>query len=169
MFIKDGVLAIETAGIRLPQDDEIETIGNEKTVRLLVCKTELLGTQSISLLNKTVELFVRKNACTAEEKTSVIVTVFDQDQYDIKPLEVKFINNVIFKPFDSLILEEHMRFALIGRKKPTDENFKSNRLEAQVEMVKDIPCEGFSDLGFITVSDRELRLGEVNKFYCEEF
>ncbi len=169
IFVKDGVMAIETASMRLPQDSEIESIGSEKAIRLLVCKNELLGSGAISLLTKTVELMVRKNACTAEERTSVIVTVFDQEQFDIKPLEVKIINNVIFKPFDSLILEEHMRYALIGRKKPTDENFKSNRLEAQVEMVKDIPCEGFSDLGFITVSDRELRLGEVNKFYCEEF
>lgn len=169
LFVKDGVTAIETAGVRLQDDSDIEAISSEKNIRLLVCKNETLGSHSVSLLNKTVDLFARKNACSAEEKTSVVLTAFDSEQYDIKPLEVAIINNVIFKPFDSLILEEHLRYALIGRKKPTDENFKSNKLEAQVEMVKDIPCEGFSDLGFITVSDREIRTGEVSKFYSEEF
>ncbi len=169
LFVKDGLAAIEIAGVRVAQDTEIETISSEKTIRLLVCKSEILGAHSISLLSKTVDLFARKGACTEEEKTSVIVTAFDHEQFDLKPMEVKFINNVIFKPFDALVLEEHLRYALIGRRKPTDENFKSNKLEAQVEMVKDIPCEGFSDLGFVTVSDAEIKTGDVNKYYSDEF
>jgi hypothetical protein len=168
-FIKDGMAVVETAGFKLAEDTEQESISTEKSVRLLVCKTEILGAQSISLISKTIELFVRKNLCTQEEKTSVVATAFDNPDFDIKPYEVKFFNNVIFKPFDPLILEEHLRYAFVGHKKPNDVNFKSNKLEAQVEMVKDIPCEGFSDLGFITISDREIKIGEVGKFYSDEF
>ncbi|MBL7545908.1 MAG: hypothetical protein JNL11_18970 [Bdellovibrionaceae bacterium] len=169
LFVKDGISVIENAGFRLEEDTDIESISSEKVIRLLVCKAETLGSRSVSLVAKSVELFIRKNACTTEEKTSVVLTAFDREDFDIKSMESPFINNVIFKPFDSLILEEHMRFAFVGRKKPSEENFKSNKLEAQVEMVKDIPCAGFSDLGFITLSDRELRTGEVSKFYSDEF
>lgn len=169
LLVKEGVAAIEAAGFRLPEDTQIETVSEQKVVRLLICKSESLGSRSTALIGKTIELFERKHLCTPEEKTSAIITAFDHENFDLKSMEATFINNVIFKPFDQLILEEHMRFALVGRKKPNDENFKSNKLEAQVEMVKNIPCEGFSDLGFITVSDREVALGSVSKFYSSEF
>jgi len=169
LFIKEGLSAVETAGFRLTEDTEIESVGGEKNVRLLMCKSEFLGDHSISLISKTIDLFARKNLCAKEEKTAVILTAFDHDEFDLKRLEASFVNNIIFKPFDALILEEHTRYALVGRKKPNDENFKSNKLEAQVEMVKDIPCEGFSDLGFITVSDREVVPGSISKFYSTEF
>lgn len=169
LFIKDGVSVVETAGFRLPEDTQIETVNAEKTIRLLVCKSELLGSRSTTLIGKTIELFARKNLCNAEEMTSVVLTAFDHENFDLKSLEASFVNNIIFKPFDSLILEEHTRYAFVGRKKPSDENFKSNKLEAQVEMVKDIPCEGLSDLGFLTISDREVSAGSVSKFYSTEF
>lgn len=169
LFIKEGLSSVETAGFRLAEDTEIESVGGEKNVRLLMCKSENLGDHSISLIGKTIDLFARKNLCAKEEKTAVVLTAFDHEEFDLKRLEASFVNNIIFKPFDALILEEHTRFALIGRKKPSDENFKSNKLEAQVEMVKDIPCEGFSDLGFITVSDREVVPGSISKFYSSEF
>ncbi|OYZ22881.1 MAG: hypothetical protein B7Y39_07370 [Bdellovibrio sp. 28-41-41] len=168
-FIKEGLSVVETAGFRLAEDTEIESVGGEKNVRLLMCKSENLGVQSISLIGKTIDLFARKNLCTKEEKTAVVLTAFDHEKFDLKSLEASFVNNIIFKPFDALILEEHTRYALVGRKKPNDENFKSNKLEAQVEMVKDIPCEGFSDLGFITISDREVVTGSISKFYSTEF
>lgn len=169
LFVKDGLSAVENAGFRLVEDTLIETVSEAKTIRLLVCKSESLGSRSTSLIGKTIELFERRHLCTAEERTSAIITAFDHEQFNLKPMEATFINNVIFKPFDELILEEHLRFALVGRKKPSDENFKSNKLEAQIEMVKDIPCEGFSDLGFVTISDREVPAGSVSKFYSGEF
>ncbi len=169
LFIKQGGAAVENAGFRLSEDTQIETVSETKSIRLLVCKSESLGSRSTSLIGKTIELFERRRLCTQDERTSAVMTAFDHEHFNLKPMEATFINNVIFKPFDQLILEEHLRFALVGRKKPNDENFKSNKLEAQVEMVKDIPCEGFSDLGFVTISDREVPAGSVSKFYSEEF
>lgn len=169
LFIKEGGSAVANAGFRLAEDTDLETVSAEKKIRLLMLKAETLGGRSTSLIGKTLELFVRKNMCTVEEMTAVVITAFDHENFDLKPMETSFINNVIFKPFDPLILEEHTRFAFVGRKKPNDENFKSNKLEAQVEMVKDISCEGISDLGFITVSDREVPVGSVSKFYSTEF
>lgn len=168
-FIKDGAKTVENAGFRLTEDTEIETVSSEKIIRLLVMKAEAMGLHSASLISKTVELFTRKGVCSAEEQTSVVVTAFDRDDFQIKPMEIKFINNIIFKPFDTLILEEHTRYAFVGHKKPNDVNFASNKLEAQVEMIKDIPCEGYSDLGFLTVADTELKPGDANKYYSNEF
>lgn len=169
LVIKDGSVVLETAGSRWKEDTDVETASAEKRLNLIVCKQEILGSHFVSLVGKSIELFLRKNMCTEEEKTSVVMTAFDHVEFDLKSVEVKFINNVIYKPFDNLILEEHLRYAVIGRKKPKDENLKSNKLSAQIEMVKDIPVAGFSDMGFITVSDRPLKVGEVSKYYAEEF
>lgn len=169
LFVKEGITAVENAGFRLAEDTQIETVSEEKVIRLLVCKAESLGSRSTSLIGKTIELFERKRLCTKDEKTSAIITAFDHELFDLKPMAETFVNNVIFKPFDRLILEEHLRFALVGRKKPSEENFKSNKLEAKIEMVKDILCEGFSDLGFLTISDHEVAAGSVSKFYSSQF
>lgn len=169
LVIKDGSVALETAGTRWKGDADVETASAEKRLNLIVCKQEILGNHFVSLVGKSIDLFLRKNMCTEEEKTSIVMTAFDHVEFDLKRVEVNFVNNVIYKPFDNLILEEHLRYAVIGRKKPKDENLKSNKLSAQIEMVKDIPVAGFSDMGFITVSDRALKVGEVSKYYADEF
>lgn len=169
LVIKDGPLALETAGTRWKDDAEVETIAPDKRLNLIICKDEILGSRSMSLINKTTELLLRKKLCTEEEKTAVIITAFDQATFDLKVIEEKFINNVIYKPFDNIILEEHLRYAIIGRKKPKDDTLKSSKVSAQVEMVKDIPVAGFSDLGFLTISDRLLKVGELGKYYADEF
>lgn len=169
LVIKDGPIALETAGFRYKDDTDVETVDSEKRLNLIICKQEIMGSHFVALAGKSIDLFLRKKMCSEEEKTSIVMTAFDHVQFDLKSVEVKFINNVIYKPFDNLILEEHLRYAVIGRKKPKDENLKSNKLSAQIEMVKDIPVAGFSDTGFITVSDRPIKTGEISKYYANEF
>lgn len=167
--IKDGPIALETAGYRWKGDADVESVDAEKRLNLIICKQEIMGSHFVALAGKSIDLFLRKKMCTEEEKTSIVMTAFDHVQFDLKSVEVKFINNVIYKPFDNLILEEHLRYAVIGRKKPKDDNLKSNKLSAQIEMVKDIPVAGFSDTGFITISDRPIKTGDISKYYADEF
>lgn len=169
VVIKEGELALETAGIRWKDDLAVEAVDKEKRLSLVVCKQEIFGSHFIPLISKSIDLFIRKNLCTEQEKTSIVMTAFEHEDFNIKTVEESFINNVIYKPFDSLIAEEHLRYAILGRKLPKDENLKNSKLAAQVEMVKDIPAVGFSDLGFLTVSDREIKLGDVSKYYSDEF
>lgn len=167
--IKDGPQSLELGGFRWKNDKDVETVDAAKRLNLIVCKNEILGTQSISLLQKTTDLLLRKNLCSEEEMTSIVLTAFDHSTVSLKSMEEKFINNVIYKPFDLLILEEHLRYAVIGRKKPKDDNLKNSKLVAQIEMVKDVPIKGFSDLGFLSISDSPLKIGNVAKFYADEF
>lgn len=169
LLIKDGPQVLDLAGKRWKNDQIPETQSQEKNVNLVIGKNEILGNQIVPLFNKTLELFIRKNLCTEEEKTSFVITAFDNAELNLKNIEVRFINNLIFKPFDLLILEEHLSYAVIGRKKPKNQNLKNNKMSAQVEMIKDIPVLGFSDIGFLSSNDRPLVIGEIGKYYGEEF
>lgn len=169
IFFKEGSGVLETAGFRHKKDTEIESVSSEKMIRMLVVKQELFGNQTISLLEKTIDLILKKKMCTEEDKTSVVITLFNHVEIDRKSFAVPLVNNVIYKPFDRLILEEHLRYASLGHQKPSEANFKSNKLEAKIEMVKDIKAGGFSDIGFLTISDRPVVVGETGKFYSDQF
>ena len=80
LFIKQGGAAVENAGFRLSEDTQIETVSETKSIRLLVCKSESLGSRSTSLIGKTIELFERRRLCTQDERTSAVMTAFDHEQ-----------------------------------------------------------------------------------------
>lgn len=170
-LIQGGPEVIHGIGFDVEPDNvkfEMDMSG-EPELGLLVCKDELLGHTHMDLLKKTRELFIRKKLCSAEAPTNVVLTAFDQEKFRIKDLEEIFINNVIMKPFDGLILQEHLATALLGRKPVKASLVHRMKTKVEVEMIKDVQTESFSDLGFVTRSPREVPVGVVAKYYGDLF
>ena len=80
---------------------------------------DAIRSECISLLKKTKDLFVERKICTVEDPTAFVLTVFDDPGFKIKQLENRILNNVIFKPFDRLILIQHLTNAIDGRHPPS--------------------------------------------------
>lgn len=169
-LVQDGKSAIHRAGIQHPKDPpQITDPSADAQLALLVCKDELLGHSRMDLLEKTHKLFARKGISTPEEPTNVVITAFDTEDFQIKLVEQNFINNVIFKPFDNLILVEHLATALTGRHLSKLSLVHRMKTQVEVEMIKDVSAENFSDVGFVTISPREVKTGQVSKYYGDLF
>lgn len=170
-LIQNGPSGIHGVGFEVkPQDLAIEVdMSGEPELSLLICNEDLLGKGRMDLLKKTLELFLRKNLCTAEAPTGVVITAFEKEESPIKSYEFPFVNNVIMKPFDGLILQEHLTTALLGRRPVKASLVHRMKTRVEVEMIKDVEVESFSDIGFVTRSPREVRAGMVAKYYGELF
>lgn len=132
---------------------------------LIISKIEFLGARQLSLLKKTRNLFIERKICTAEDPTAIVLTAFDNPEFDIKQLESRILNNVILKPFDRLILMQHLTFAIDGRHPPSKYAVANQKTTARVEMLKDVEIEAISDVGFVTRSYREIKPGAISKYY----
>jgi len=136
---------------------------------LVVSKVEFLGVEQLELLRKTRKTFIDRKICTAEDPTAFVLTAFDDPAFKLKELENRILNNVIFKPFDRLILTQHLIFAIDGRHPPTINTITNQKTTAVVELLKDIQLEYFSDVGFVSISDREVPVGAISKYYGKSF
>src|SRR6185312_15078671 len=151
----------------VPQDPVPE--GEPQQLVLVVSKIEFLGAEQLGLLRKTRDLFVQRQICTKEDPTAFVLTAFDDPHFKIRDLEDRILNNVIFKPFDRLILIQHLTFAIDGRHPASKYTIANQKTTAVVEMLKDVEMEGISDIGIVTKAYREIPVGSVAKYYGAPF
>lgn len=135
----------------------------------VISKIEFLGSRQIPLMKKTRELFISRQICTKEDPTAFVLTTFEDPEFKIKDLEDRILNNIIFKPFDKLILSQHLTFAIDGRHPPSKYTIANQKMSALVEMLKEVKMLALSEVGFITISNRPLDKGKVSKYYGTPF
>jgi len=171
LLMQEGPGALAKGGTAPPGSPPPETSSAEDPHQLVlvISKNEFLGAKHMSLLRKTRELFIRKGACPATDPTSLVITSFESPDFDIKLVEDRIINNVIFKPFDKLMLQQHLTFAISGRHPPSQYTVHNMKTSATIEMLKEVEIEALSDVGFISVSNRPLQAGAVAKYYSPAF
>lgn len=141
----------------------------EDQLVLVISKEEFLGSQWMGLIRKTRLWLIKKKVCTLQDPTSLVITAFHSPLFDIRLVEDRIINNVIFKPFDRLILEQHLNFAVSGHHPPAAQGLYSMKTNSTIEMLKDIQVEAVSEIGMLTRSKRKITPGSVSKYYSDLF
>ncbi|WP_413587391.1 hypothetical protein [Bdellovibrio sp. HCB274] len=166
----EGAKALANAGQKHPSDlsDTPEpSIADE--LRLVIAKNEFLGTQNMGLVRRARDFFVRKKMCAEHEPTALILTAFDNPNFDIKLAEERIINNVLYKPFDKLIVKEHLQYALTGHHPVTSTTLAATKISATIEMLKDIQFQSLSEIGFTSLNNHEIKIGAITKYYSDAF
>ncbi len=165
---REGPLSIAKGGLPIEGAIETEPTATDQLV-LVISKEEFLGSKWMGLIRKTRLWLIKKKVCTLQDPTSLVITAFHSPLFDIKLVEDRIINNVIFKPFDQLILEQHLNFAVTGRHPPSEQSLHAMKTAAYIEMLKDIHVEAMSEVGMLTRSQRKITPGSVSKYYSEIF
>lgn len=176
-FVEWVRLMMTTGPAAISQGGQIPTYVNQEPVPenevhqlvAVISKIEFLGVKQLGLLRKTRDLFVQRQICTKEDPTSFVLTAFEDPEFKIRDLEDRILNNVIFKPFDRLILIQHLTFAIDGRHPASKYTITNQKTTAVVEMLKDVELEGVSEIGIVTKSYREIPVGSVAKYYGTPF
>jgi hypothetical protein len=168
LVMYEGPAALAKGGIAA-EGNPAEASSSPDILTLVITKNEFLGAKHLGLLRKTRDLFINKKLCTAEDPTSLVITSFENPDFDIKLVEDRIINNVIFKPFDKLILEQHLSFAVGGRHIPSQYPIQNIKTTATIEMLKEVELEAVSDVGFISQSNRPIAPGSFGKYYSPSF
>ncbi len=166
----EGPLSLAHAGVlHAKETDPAPAAAADDQLRLVIAKNEFLGVKQMNLIRRAKEFFLRKKLCSLEEPTALILTAFDSPTFDILLAEERIINNVIFKPFDKLILKQHLEFALEGHHPLDGETISTIEVQDKIEMLKRTQFHSFSELGFTTTNNHEIKLGAITKYYAGVF
>lgn len=169
VMMTEGPAAIVKGGVS-PDEIPQEPLAEEAhQLVLVISKIEFLGAKQISLLRKSRDLFVQRGICTKEDPTSIVLTAFDDPHYNLKELGDRILNNIIFKPFDRLILIQHLTFAIDGRHPASKYTIANQKTTAVFEMLKRVPVEMISEFGLVTRSNNSIKPGAISKYYGETF
>lgn len=168
--VAEGPKALAKGGSKYSGDtsEDIEPAANHE-LRLVIAKNEFMGIQNLGLIKRAQEFFLRKNMCTPQEPTALILTAFDSPNFDINLAEERIINNVIFKPFDKLILKQHLEYALTGHHPLNTATVASMKTQSTIEMLKEVSLNSISEVGFTTLNNHEIKIGAMTKYYSESF
>jgi hypothetical protein len=169
LLMMEGHEALPKGGIAPTGQVEKEGDVGPHTLSLIISKNEFLGAKNMSLLRKSRDMFITKGICTKEDPTSLVITSYENPDFDIKLVEDRIINNVIFKPFDKLMLQQHLTFAISGRHPPSQYSVHNMKTSTTIEMLKEVEFEAISDVGFISISNRPITPGSVAKYYSSSF
>ncbi len=169
VMMTEGSASIVKGGVS-PEGFELEPLTEEAhQLVLVISKIEFLGVKQISLLRKSRDLFMQRGICTKEDPTSIVLTAFDDPHYNLKELGDRILNNIIFKPFDRLILIQHLTFAIDGRHPASKYTIANQKTTAMFEMLKRVPVELLSEFGIVTRSNHPIKPGAIAKYYGEAF
>lgn len=138
-------------------------------LKLLMGDVKFLGPSYFSLIEKLKKLMIRRGIIKNEDDLAVILTTFDTPDLNIKQIESRIITNIFFKPFDIPILKQQLKVALGGAKSVSDTSVFQQNLESTAEMLKEVQLESFTDLGFTTNSNRNLKINDISKYYSQHF
>lgn len=169
LVMQEGAKALPKGGVPANKEEFVIEEGTSHELNLIISKNEIFGTGHMSLIQRTRDLFIKKGLCTVTEPTALVLTSFESPQFDIKQAEKEFVHNVIFKPFDKLMLSQHLVFAIDGRRPPSQYFVHSVKAATMVEMLKVVEIEAVSEVGFVGVSQRPLNPGVVSKYYSPAF
>jgi hypothetical protein len=170
VFMQSGPAAIELAG-EYPKGIAYEPVtkGEKHVLSLVISKREFLGKDALNLLKRTKDLFIKRGLCTKEDPTGFVLTVFEDPNFNSKDFHDPVVNNIIYKPFDRLILAQHLTYAVDGRHPPSKYSIANIKTTAFIEMLKQVEVNSASEIGFKSTSDREIPIGSVCKYYASNF
>lgn len=168
--VHEGPKALATGGEKFSEDTspDLEPSTTHE-LRLVIAKDEFLGTQNMGLVKRARDFFIRKKMCSEAEPTALILTAFDSPDFDISLAEERIINNVIFKPFDKLILKQHLEYALTGHHPVKTGTVASFQMNSKIEMLKEIQLHSVTEVGFTTINNHEIKIGALTKYYGDLF
>ncbi len=138
-------------------------------LKLLMGDIQFLGPNYFTLIEKLRKLMVRRGLLKSEDELAILLTAFETPHMDLKQIESRIITNIVFKPFDIPILKQQLKIALAHQKPMNDSVVYTQKMESTAEMLKEVQLESFTELGFITRSNRELKVNDVSKYYSHYF
>lgn len=136
-------------------------------IKLVVGDLQFIGPKYFGLLANVRKLFIKANLCSQADPTAFVVTAFEAPSLNHKLFENPLISNVIFKPFDKMMLVQHLRMAITGHHLTSESSVFKQKVKVQAEMLKEIQMIKYSELGFVTKSDREIQINSTAKYYAD--
>ncbi len=147
----------------LPELDQfIETETNKDPTKPTEVKISLLVLSADGLADLSQESLQK---IRDKYKSRIVLTPFEDPLKPLKKIETWPIENIIYKPFDPNILQEHLRFSAIDDRKLTPLAVHSSKESCKIEKIRRHPFAALSDFGFKLKSKTKFEVGKVYKFY----
>lgn len=170
IFTKTGSRAISSGGQSHSYvKQELSFENEENHIAMIIFKDGIILPSHLGMLQKLQKSFVEHNVCSKENPTRFVITAFDDPSFQISSWAQPGISNVIFKPFDKVILQQHLIYALAGHMEPTLNVLERQQAKVYVELLKEIQIDAISDVGFLSSNEQEIPVGSICKYYGSMF
>ncbi len=175
-------LQIESAIKSLDASATIQHFENFEAFETIVAKekqtqdsTSFIALFDLALVNlsgtntsdwQNISEFIKK---TLKPQAPICIISYDNEIPTLSDFKKMGLYNIIHKPFDELILKETLVMALQNKKLYSAKEIKSQKNTAVAGILKDVELQSISELGFLTLSDSEIPLLSLSKYFSPLF
>lgn len=158
------LLAWLTRQIEKKKDDADFSID----IRLIVLDSHMVKGENTKLIEPIHKKIVEEELTNTANPCGFVFTFYESEDFHLESYIHPLIYNVIFKPFDPLLLKESLKAAIHGRH-PVQPEVYVHDARGRVEILKDITTTAITELGFRTQSAREIPIGKKARYYSDHF
>ena len=133
----------------------------------LITSVESWKFRDVKLIGKFKALFIQKGLATDEDQLGVVFTGYESEILNKKRFESRSVNNFIYKPFDSTVLKQMIEIAFTGRHAIKKYFVHNQKMDAKIEMLKEVTASAMTEMGFRTISDQDIAVGKISKYYAQ--
>ena len=123
--------------------------------------------RDLRLIGKFKALFVQRGFAKTEEELFVVFTAYESPSFQIKRYEYRSVNNVVFKPFDKVTLQQVLQTAYDSAKPLKSKVTHTFKSDAEIEMLKEVRLTAIGELGFKTVANQKIEVGAISKYHAD--
>ena len=121
------------------QDDEIKEV---KDIALFIADHRIMGLAHEKLISSLQDYFKMKGLAFEERRPVVFLSVNELEEISSKELMASFVSNILFKPYDPVIVKERVKWAVFGVESIDEEELFAQKTQSvPVEMIRDVHVE----------------------------
>lgn len=167
--VKTAPAVLTRAGYGHGNNRTLEQPPHESNLALVIISESLLGSRKKDLIEKFADWFSRKQLFKFGDAVPMLLTAYEQTAEALKLFHIKAIQQVIFKPFDELQLENNLRLNLrhsFTLKTPEVFAIQKN---SRCEILQDLNVLWSNELGIFIQTTYPLPIHHVRKYYSPLF
>ena len=100
---------------------------------------------------------------------TICFTAFDDGSINRKHVSTLAIFNILYRPFDLLILKESINIALSSKKNVKPVEMRAQSATSTINILKEIEVISISELGFLTLNDSAISVQSTTKYFSSIF
>ncbi|MBC86011.1 MAG: hypothetical protein CL677_02440 [Bdellovibrionaceae bacterium] len=137
-------------------------------IRLFVLDVESIAHLDVGIFEKMQKMLLNTPLGDEENPPGFLLTDSTPEDVEMKKFLSPYIRNLIVTPFDPMTLKGFIKAAFDGNA-PISTDLYTHKCSVEIEMLKSVHIKRLTELGFRTLSKREIAVGRKAKYLGKVF
>ena len=166
---RSGPAQLHRAGYGYEKNQSLHQTPEDSNLALVIVSESLLGARKKELLEKFSDWFSKKQLFKFGSQVPIMVTSYQHQLDVLKTFQLRPIQQILFKPFDEIQLENNLRISLAQSLKIKTPDVYPIQNTSRCEVLQPTDALWMNEFGLFARTTQPIPTGKTRKYYCTLF